>query len=1276
MKIHPYTILSLTVLLLVSSVRAEILYQTDFSNSILAGNGLHSSNQDVGYRDVLIFDVDSATHFGTAGGNYLYINRQPGGSMDGASFIVSGIGVVNSAVATPLTRFAFDMNVTDNGAGRITFAAYVGKSFAAVDRALELRFDWGAEGVRLNNILAASFGYNAAVRVELFANNSSEAVTYYSPVGIATLDSGHYSLFVDGELKLENTSIGTGHGAAGNDGGIESFTFSYFGTAAQNYGTIRIDRFEISPVYSLSLDDKTQVFYRTDFSSPTQVDNGLHSSPQDVGYRDALIFDVDSATHFGASGGNYLYINRQPGGGMDGTSFTLFGIGVVNSAVATPLTRFAFDMNVTDNGAGRITFAAYVGKSFAAVDRALELRFDWGAEGVRLNNILAASFGYNAAVRVELFANNSSEAVTYYSPVGIATLDSGHYSLFVDGELKLENTSIGTGHGAAGNDGGIESFTFSYFGTAAQNYGTIRMDNFEILPIYRLTLDESDVEPGEWGFRPEEGEHIGVSPPSFVWHPQAGVARWQLEVLDAITDEEIHRCGGIKFNVYRPSVVFAEGHYQWRYRGWNFNGQPTEWSRWRTFTVDEGAQSFPLPERREILSLVPSGHPRLFLTPDNIEAWRLYVQGDLADDYQSIRLRYEQFAANPPDLTEPEAYTADEINGSPAWREKWWGNRLRAETVMRAAYLSGFVAQIENDPDAAVLGVTILDAVLDWDPEGTTGFAYNSEASYPYAWGLARAYSLLYPYLDEDQQQRAREVLAIRGTRYYEHLHHHQHLWRPYRSHENRIWHFLGEIALVLHGDYQPADDWLWYAMNVFANVYPAWGGSDGGWHEGGAYHASYLSRFLWWAVIMDEALGINAFESAPFFKRAGDYVLYVMPPNKVGGGFGDQAELVHANSISNLVLMERLASLANNPNYRAYADIIRGNISTGSSGISDLPALFFKQYPLPAAADLAGLPSSRIFHDTGLAALNTCLIDANNSVQVLFKSSERYGTSSHGYESNNAFEIWAYGQRMLIKTGFRDTFGSSHHRNWMWSTRSTNNITVDGMGQYPRSMAAQGRIVDSLLSPEVDAVVGEAGSAYFQQPGEASVLDRFTRALIFIKPDIVVVADYLTAPSARNFEYWLHAQKAFELGPDQTFFLNNEGVKMVGQMLLPQDLQWTQTDQYDPNPDETVTLREWHLTASTPLATTDAIFLAVFTFAPADVGLTEPSDAWFWEENGRYSLQFEDSNEDPGKTITLNLPSLLANGAGAEEIFIHISSGEQPPEEYILHLKQAVGSD
>ena len=70
----------------------------------------------------------------------------------------------------------------------------------------------------------------------------------------------------------------------------------------------------------------------------------------------------------------------------------------------------------------------------------------------------------------------------------------------------------------------------------------------------------------------------------------------------------------------------------------------------------------------------------------------------------------------------------------------------------------------------------------------------------------------------------------------------------------------------------------MWFAMNVFGAVYPAWCDEDGGWHQGLQYWESYVQRFTWWADIMQAVMGIDAY-CKPYFARAGDFPMYFQPP-------------------------------------------------------------------------------------------------------------------------------------------------------------------------------------------------------------------------------------------------------------------------------------------------------------------------------------------------------------------------------------------------------------
>jgi hypothetical protein len=144
-------------------------------------------------------------------------------------------------------------------------------------------------------------------------------------------------------------------------------------------------------------------------------------------------------------------------------------------------------------------------------------------------------------------------------------------------------------------------------------------------------------------------------------------------------------------------------------------------------------------------------------------------------------------------------------------------------------------------------------------------------------------------------------------------------------------------------------------------------------------------------------------------------------------------------------------------------------------------------------------------------------------------------------------------------------------------------------------SASAKGRITAFRTTPSIDAVVGEAGSAYRERRDAEPLLDRFTRAILFVKPELVVVYDRLEAREPSTFQYWLHALDKMDAPGQHGVRVRAGDVVCDVDFLAPAGLTFTQTDQYDPNPRARIKLREWHLTASTPAKSKKLEFVALY---------------------------------------------------------------------------------
>ncbi len=737
-------------------------------------------------------------------------------------------------------------------------------------------------------------------------------------------------------------------------------------------------------------------------------------------------------------------------------------------------------------------------------------------------------------------------------------------------------------------------------------------------PAAELKLDEHPAEPVEWGYRPADGDVSQSNPPSFSWRPQSGLT-WEIQCARDRQFEKIaYRAKGLEFNVHCPPETFEPGSYTWRYRGKDSKGKMTNWSRARTFTMAHDAVNTPLPERKELIGRIPTRHPRLFMRPENLAHLRELARGKMEREYEALVKECERILDKPPAIEEPPKYPEGTIRNSDPWRTIWWGNRTYTIRALNSAATLAFTRLLGGQEKYGLEAKRILLECAKWDPKGSTGYRYNDEAGMPYNYYFARTYTFVNDLLSEQEKDFCRKVMKIRGDEMYDHLYP-RHLWRPYSSHSNRAWHFLGEVGIAFLGEVEGAEDWVWFAMNVFFNTYPVWSDDDGGWHEGASYWSSYIGRFTWWADVMREAMGINAYDK-PYFSKIGYYPMYLTPPGKVGGGLGDLT--ARRTARHNRQLMTVLAIQAQNPHWQWYVSQLGGADSVGG-----YIGFLRGQLPKVKAKPPKDLPASRLFEGTGQAYLNTNLTDADKSVQVVFKSSP-FGTQSHGYEANNSFLLWAYGERLLIRSGYRDSYGSEHHRKWMWSTRSVNNITVNGRSQGHRSAKAQGEIVAFKTTPAVDVVIGEAGSAY-EPP-----LERFTRAIIFVKPDLMIVYDRLEAREPSTYEYWLHAINKIDVENQHRIKVRNGDVVCDIDFLTPSGLTFEQTDQYDPNPRPRITLREWHLTATTPERSKRMEFITLYRPHRVQDGMI--GGGTMRRIPGGYLLRISQS----GKTLTALLPT------------------------------------
>jgi hypothetical protein len=261
-------------------------------------------------------------------------------------------------------------------------------------------------------------------------------------------------------------------------------------------------------------------------------------------------------------------------------------------------------------------------------------------------------------------------------------------------------------------------------------------------------------------------------------------------------------------------------------------------------------------------------------------------------------------------------------------------------------------------------------------------------------------------------------------------------------------------------------------------------------------------------------------------------------------------------------------------------------------------------------------LPGSRWLRNIGWVAAHSQLGEAEEDVWVLFKSS-RFGSFSHSHADQNSFQLNAYGEALLIDSGYYPWYGSPHHTLWTRQTWAHNAVLINGRGHAPHSMAARGRIEYFEQDGHITKMRAEAAEAYNIPPSEGDLqlwkenleippppmqpkAEVARRALVFVASEEqpwIAIHDYLRADSPTRYQYMLHAVEQMSL--------DEEGGKLsltVGQaqldvyLMSDQGLGFSQTSQFLVPPEERYegAPDQFHFTAETGADSAELKFLVL----------------------------------------------------------------------------------
>jgi len=635
-------------------------------------------------------------------------------------------------------------------------------------------------------------------------------------------------------------------------------------------------------------------------------------------------------------------------------------------------------------------------------------------------------------------------------------------------------------------------------------------------------------------------------------------------------------------------------------------------------------------------------HPRLYLTPAKVIQLKNGLNTTYRDMWPNIQKEADAIAA-----THPPAYTEKDPGGDALWWQMGVGSNL--------PYLAlAYVATGQKK---------YLDASREWTlascnyPHWGTGTRDGGDLAAGYMLtGVSIVYDWLNKDLDTASRETIRRTLIERSRLMYEQSK--KMYWRNAYL-QNHMWvtlSGLGAGGFALLDDPEVSGEaavWVMACLGKFRKTESLLG-PDGASHEGVTYWSlgvDGLQRF--WSLAND-LLGQNV--TSNWWANTGYYRMYMSlpknswtPQRKVI----DFADGVGADWVGPDYLLRRLASMNHDGYIQGLAAALAPVSTCAHFGACWLNPIW--DDPSIEPKSNAGLPTMRHFDDMGIVSARSDWSGSESVLTLICGPALGHGATSeltfdaggdHTHPDANHFVLFGDGEFLIRDDGYRYKATDLH-----------NTLLIDGKGQlgengggaagivYGRPVErgmwfaaidqikakAHPRITGAKSTAAFDYIVGDASQAYAPETG----LRKFVRRFIFLKPNVLIVADDIEADQARSLELRFHPQFRAEAAPDGAYIsrgktsvlrvapLTSENVRFVADYLPAKGLLTPAKneglDKLEDYPDKLFTIqlktqqKQWRNAVALSWAPAGQV--------PAQVTLRKRGDGWLFRAGNRSVL-------------------------------------------------------
>ena len=670
-------------------------------------------------------------------------------------------------------------------------------------------------------------------------------------------------------------------------------------------------------------------------------------------------------------------------------------------------------------------------------------------------------------------------------------------------------------------------------------------------------VDTSEQPAGHPPLSPPDGGVAITNPPSMIWRVDSRAATYTVEFCRNRGFERlVIRVDDIDMPFYNHSATLPDGIWYWRYFVVDKSGNRSEPAPVRSFVITAASVPLPVPPSEQILANMPA-HPRVYVTADTLDAFRWRRHGPAKEAWEHLRHRADgHLRAKEPKLDlqpmpEDPGKKRKQVfylkDGTPFVPKGYRSRELNADAV-KANDLS-FAYLISGDVKYAEAAKRRLLFVapfrMDYHLEDR---GQHDTVVYNYEYGLkgvALAFDRLYDRLTESERRQVLDHIDYHGDNAYKWCRQRLKLHLNYQnSHGQQCMHALLTTAMAVASDSSRAAEWSDWLIRQYVNRI-AWGGNDGGYSEGQTYGHKF-QFILDGLLAMTSATGVDVFQKARM-RNSGDFWLYCMSLNYWWNHWGDVYSLLQpmVGNGADGYIAGLLAHMTGNRALKWYSDTVVCNPA-------HIPFWYI------SSADLKPKPpvdiaQARLFPEVGQLAAYDRFYD-HRANRIFFRSSP-WGSHSHAHADQNGFVLHAGGEIMACDAGYYTYCGDTYHRQWSVTTKAHNSILVNGEGQ-PKSIESQGRVTAFFNTASHCLFIGEAAEAYPKQ------LEVFDRTVLFIRPDVFIVHDELSATEPSEFSWVLNTfQEAQMDEAAATMIVPQQEQRLRVQHLAPQDLNYSQNN-------------------------------------------------------------------------------------------------------------------